>query len=178
MILLAIDPGESSALVALEWTKNSIPTLVHGHQTPGGVQGFLDILAKAPEYDEVICEKFSPRPSSVTGFQQSLKTTLPLVCEGVLIGRELMPVYTPGERRWVTPDAQYLVGGKDRADKKKRQAKFLKDSGYYRTGKDLRAPDADDFRSACAHGIAYLARVKKHVPSYELIAQWVERNPV
>lgn len=176
MMLLSIDPGESSAVSLLEWSQETAPVLRYSRQAPGGIEGFLAILEDSPEYDTVICEKFSPRPSNVAGFQQSLKTTLPLVCEGVLIGRRVMPVYTPGVKEWVQPDAQYLVGGKDKADKKKRQHKFLKESGFYVTGKQLNAPDADDARSAIAHGISYLARVKKHEPSYRLIADWIEKN--
>lgn len=121
-----------------------------------------------------ISEKFSPRPGA---FGQSLDSTIPLVCEGVLIDREILPEYTPKEKRWVHPINQYVFGGKDKAEKKKRQHRFLKESGFYRTGKDLDAPDADDYRSAAAHALAHLMRTG-HKPTYNLVTEWIERNPV
>ena len=124
----------------------------------------------------IIAEKFTAR--NTKGFSYTTASLEPLRGEGALIALGLMPDYTPKEKRWRDPGVQYLVGGKDKADKKKRQHKFLKDSDFYRTGKDLGAPDADDFRSATGHGLAYLAREVGNKPAYDMISTWVERNPV
>lgn len=175
MLVVSLDPGESSAASVLKVPDLSPAELVGAYQIKDGVQGFLTLLDKLEEYRGFatwICEKFSPRPSTATGFQQSLSTSLPLVCEGVLIGRGLMPVYTSSEKRYRAPALQYLVGGKDKADKKKRLHKFLKDSGFYVTGGMLGAADADDARSAIGHGLAYIARELKHKPTFDLISSW------
>lgn len=124
----------------------------------------------------IIAEKFTAR--NTRGFSYTTASLEPLRGEGALIALGLMPDYTPNEKRWRDPGVQYLVGGKDKADKKKRQHKFLKDSDFYRTGKDLGAPDADDARSAMAHGIAYLAREVGNKPAYDLISTWIWGNPV
>lgn len=122
----------------------------------------------------VICEKFTARATK--GFSYTTASLEPLRCEGLLIGRHILPDYAPAEKVWRDPGLQYLVGGKDLADKKKRQHAFLKDAGFYRTNKDF--PDsrpqdgADDFRSAAAHGLAYLARELKHKPTFELLTGW------
>ncbi|QOC59380.1 RuvC-like resolvase [Microbacterium phage Lifes] len=118
----------------------------------------------------VICEKFTAR--STSGFSYTTASLEPLRCEGALIDRDIMPDYSAAEKRWRDPKYQYLVGGKDKADKKKRMHSFLKDNGFYRTGRDLGAADADDARSAMAHGIVYIARELKHKPTFGMIANW------
>lgn len=128
---------------------------------------------KSPKLS-VVAEKFTAR--NTKGYAYTTASMEPLRGEGVLIALDLMPDYSPKEKRWRDPGLQYLAGGKDLADKKKRQHKFLKDIGFYRTNKDF--PDspskdgADDFRSAAAHGLAYLAREVKHKPTFDLISNW------
>lgn len=179
MLVVSLDPGESSGAAILKVPYSGAVELVQGFQVSGGIQGFLKLLDALEEYRGFatwICEKYSPRPSTATGFQQSLKTTLPLVCEGVLIGRSLMPVYTSGEKRYRDPGLQYFTGGTGKVEKKKRQHKFLKENGFYRTGKDFGTADADDFRSATAHGINYIARELKSKATFDMISEWTERN--
>ena len=174
MLIISLDPGESSGAAVLNYGE-SPAELVAAFQVSGGVSGFLALLDMLREYEGQgtwICEKYSPRPSTATGFQQSLKTSLPLVCEGVLIGRGLMPVYTPSEKRYRDPSLQYFSGGSGKAERKKKQHAFLKANGFYKTGKDFGTPDADDFRSAAAHGIAYVARELHHKPTFELLSSW------
>lgn len=118
----------------------------------------------------IISEKFTAR--NTRGFSYTTASLEPLRGEGALIALGLMPDYTASEKRWRDPKYQYLVGGKDKADKKKRMHAFLKDNGFYRTGRALGSPDADDFRSACAHGIVYIARELKHKPTFGMIANW------
>lgn len=134
----------------------------------------------SPRNVTVICEKFTARATK--GFSYTTEALEPLRGEGAVIMADLMPDYDPKEKRWRSPALQYLVGGEDLPDKKKRQHAFLKDSGFYLTNKDF--PDsptkdgADDFRSAAAHGLAYLSRELKHKPTFEMIRDWTERNPV
>ncbi|USH44515.1 RuvC-like resolvase [Microbacterium phage Cassita] len=126
----------------------------------------------------VICEKFTARATK--GFSYTTASLEPLRGEGALIDREIMPDYSVGEKRWRDPKHQYLVGGEDLPDKKKRMHNFLNDVGMRRTNKDF--PDsptkdgADDFRSACGHGIAYIARELKHKPTFDMISEWTEKN--
>lgn len=177
LVLISVDPGKSSGLAVIGYDDSDV-RLIQGFQVSGGVRPFRGLLDRVQgqwsgEDVTWLSEKFIPRPGG--GFGQGLDSTLPLVCEGVLIDRDLLPEYTSGEERWRIPQLQYLTGGKNLADKRKRQHRFLKDSGFYKTGKDLGAPDADDYRSATAHGLAYLAR-NGHKPTFELISGWVERN--
>lgn len=174
MLVISLDPGESSGAAVLSYGDYAAE-LVDAFQVSGGVTGFLALLDMLREYEGQgtwICEKYSPRPSTATGFQQSLKTSLPLVCEGVLIGRGLMPVHTSSEKRYRDPSLQYFSGGSGKAERKKRQHAFLKANGFYKTGKDFGTPDADDFRSAASHGLAYLARELHHKPTFELLSSW------
>lgn len=118
----------------------------------------------------VIAEKFTAR--NTRGFSYTTASLEPLRGEGALIALGLMPDYSVAEKRYRDPKYQYLVGGKDKADKKKRLHKFLKDSGFYVTGGMLGAADADDARSAIGHGLAYIARELKHRPTWDLISSW------
>lgn len=126
----------------------------------------------------VICEKFTAR--NPKGFSYTTASLEPLRGEGALIDRGIMPDYTLAEKRWRDPKLQYLVGGNDLPDKKKRMHAFLNDVGMRRTNKDF--PDsptkdgADDFRSACAHGVAYISRELKHKPTFDMISRWGEEN--
>ena len=131
------------------------------------------------EYDEVetekknltvICEKFTARNNR--GFSYTTASLEPLRGEGALIDRGIMPDYTVAEKRWRDPSLQYFAGGTGKAERKKKQHSFLKANGFYRTGKDFGTADADDFRSACAHGIAYIARELHHRPTWDLISSW------
>lgn len=182
--VLSIDPGISTGIALLSYEEDRPAELVEGWQFTGGVvtlvnwvEGHLfhedealivsDILIP---WGSIIAEKFTAR--NTRGFSYTTASLEPLRGEGALIALGLMPDYTASEKRWRDPKYQYLVGGKDKADKKKRMHAFLKDNGFYRTGRDLGSPDADDFRSAVAHGIFYIARELKHRPTWDLIANW------
>lgn len=172
--VISVDPGKSSGACVLDVTSNGVD-LVQGFQVGPGVNPFRELVTGLQEGyttpDTIwIAEKFSPRPGQ--GFTHGLDSTIPLVCEGVLIDRDLLPEYTPGEKRWRAPILQYLMGGEGKAQKKSRTHAFLKANGFYRTGKDFGTADADDFRSAAAHGIAYLTREVKHRPTFEMVTGW------
>lgn len=177
--VISLDPGKSSGACVIDVTPTGI-RLVSGFQVGPGVGSFRELVTVLQEeYDTVsttiwISEKFSPRPGE--GFGHGLDSTLPLVCEGVLIDRDLLPEYRTGEKRWRVPILQYFAGGASKAEKKRRQHAFLKATGFYRTGKDFATADADDFRSSAAHGINYIARELKHRPTFDMIAAWGGEN--
>lgn len=164
MIIVAIDPGESSAYAAIKYGDSHAPSLIDFAQVVGGVEGFLGLVSelegKYPSGGDTAwaCEKFSPRPGSSAGFSQSLKTSLPLVCEGVLIGRGHLPVYTKGSDKWLQPSLQYFLPGKTLSEKKTKRRIWLAENGFKVMPKDVGQPDADDVRSAISHGIAWLRR--------------------
>lgn len=193
--VLSIDPGISTGVALLSYEPDSAPKLEEAWQFTGGAMalkrwlqsyplplkfsgsGIYSALGgfkwKSPKLS-VVAEKFTAR--NTKGYAYTTASMEPLRGEGVLIALDLMPDYSPKEKRWRDPGLQYLAGGKDLADKKKRQHKFLKDIGFYRTNKDF--PDspskdgADDFRSAASHGLAYLAREIHHKPTFELLSRW------
>ena len=156
-------------------TYNDAPNIRGFYSWKMGVSGPLYVDSRAeyvvdgddykevtsPANTTVICEKFTAR--STKGFSYTTAALEPLRGEGAVIALGMMPDY------------------KDLSAKKTRQHAFLKDSGFYLTNKDF--PDspakdgADDFRSACSHGLAYLAREVKHKPTFEMIRNWTERNP-
>jgi hypothetical protein len=164
--LWSIDPGLSTGLAFLSYEDDAPPVLEGARQFRGGANGLrewiLDFLSGWDGEGTVIAEKFNAR--NTKGFAYTTASLEPLRCEGVLLAYDLPTA-------WVQPPQQYIAGGDGKADKKKRQHKFLKDTGFYRTGKDLNAPDADDFRSAAAHALGYLARTG-HKPTFDLIAGW------
>ena len=181
--LLSFDLGISTGVSLLSYTETTVPVLEGAWQFPGGVAGLLgwyeddfwgpEVPNMAVGELEIIAEKFTARATK--GFSYRTDALEPLRCEGALIALRMMPDYSPKEKRWRDPSYQYLVGGKG-AGAKKRQHRFLKESGYYRTGKDFGTPDADDFRSSCAHALNYLAR-EGHKPSYNLVSSWLTENP-
>lgn len=106
-----------------------------------------------------LVEKFTSRGATAGPFALRTEALEPLRVEGALLAMEV-PV------TWVSPAQQYFIGGKDKAEKKKRQHAWLKENGYYIAPKDLGTKDADDARSACAHAISWLRR-QKHGPTLE-----------
>lgn len=127
-----------------------------------------------PKQVTIITEKFTAR--NTRGFSYTTASLEPLRGEGALIALGLMPDYTVAEKRWRDPALQYFSGGSGKAERKKKQHAFLKANGFYRTGGDFGTADADDFRSACAHGIAYIARELKHKPTFDMLAGNGEGN--
>ncbi len=172
--LVSVDPGKRSAIAMLRYADDRPVKLHLAYQVDGGVGGFIDLLEEViflgfePARDVTwISEKFIPRNQSVAGFAQSLDSTLPLVCEGIMIGQRYMPVYIQGGKnpQWQAPQLMYWAGGKSAAERKKRLHQWLKDSGeFYVTGKQFGHGDADDIRAALGHGLAWFRR-QKHLPT-------------
>lgn len=180
--VLAFDPGKSSGVALLSYSDYQPAKLEAAWQFQGGTQGICDwldlnwasepfgvFLYKNQQIQRnaitVISEKFVPIPGG--GFSQSLDSTLPLVGEGILIGRGLMPHYHKDEKRWQRPQAMYKHGGKNLAEKKKLSRAFLKEHEMYVTGKQVNSPDSDDAMSAILHGLGYITHTVKHQPTWE-----------
>jgi len=179
--ILSFDPGKSSGIAYGKVGVGTPYELIERWQFSGGLSGLLGWMDRYPDvFDYPLCppadeddhviisEKFVPLQGK--GFAQTLDSTEPLRCEGALVARYYMPDYP--DPRWRRPAEMYLYGGSDLTEKKKRARMFLKDHGILTTGKNVGQPDGDDANSAIWHGISYAARVLKHRPTFEWIADW------
>lgn len=181
--LISVDPGQSTGLITGTYSDDTPFELTHAFQIEGGVEeftrnvktsenGYGDRLIRirfTPDEDvvlgdevemTVLVEKFNARGSANAGFSYTSKSLEPLRIEGALIAMGV-PI------TWVQPPQQYFLPGSSKAEKKKRQHAWLKETGFYIAPKDVGCSDADDARSALAHCISYLRR-QKHKPTLEL----------
>lgn len=193
--VLSIDPGVSTGIALLSFEEDRPAELELGWQFSGGVASLIRWVNSHPlplrfagsgiytmlggvRYDspklKIVTEKFTAR--NTRGFSYTTASLEPLRGEGALIALGLMPDYTLAEKRWRDPGLQYFAGGSGKAERKKRQHAFLKANGFYRTGKDFGTADADDYRSATAHGINYIARELKSKATFDMISRWGEEN--
>ena len=191
--VLAFDPGKSNGVALLSYSDTEPARLVRAWQFGNGVQGLIDWLEAHYLRGEfsysnrlwvlpaschpnsiqwvpsqqltVVSEKFTPLQGK--GFAQTLDSTVPLVCEGVLIALGVMPVYTSKEKRWQRPNAMYRHGGSTLADKKKRSRAFLKKNGLYVLPKELGTPDNNDAISAILHGLNYITHTLNHRSTWD-----------
>lgn len=186
--LISLDPGFSTGLCVGTYSDDTPFELTHAFQIEGGVEGFLkrvstfengygDFLVAIKDSTgsfagetvgeetelTVLVEKFNARGSANAGFSYTTASLEPLRVEGAILALGIKP-------QWVQPAQQYFLGGKDKAEKKKRQHKWMKDSGYFISPKSVGAKDADDARSALAHCISYLRR-QKHKPTLDLFRE-------
>ena len=166
--LWVADTGKSSGFVWGEFTPTTPFKRLGYAQVSGGLRGVLDWLdenAWVYDMDVRLCEKFTPLNNS--GFSQTLDSTLPLVIEGALIARGVMPDYTSETFDvFPRPAALYFMGGANKAEKLKRSRAWLKEHGLLLTGKDVGQADADDAVSAQLHAFAYLLR-RRHRPTMQ-----------
>lgn len=170
--LLAFDPGRSTGVALGRYTDTEPYTLVKAWQFTGGATGLIAWLddhfdtgySPDPNFT-VISEKFVPVAGG--GFAQSLDSTYPLVCEGVLIAYGLMPEYDKVEKVWQRASQQYRQGGSTKAEKRKKSKQFLRDNGLYVYGKQLGAPDNEDAVSAILHSLTYMTTTLRHKPTFE-----------
>lgn len=186
--VLAFDPGVSSGVALASYSDSDPFDLVEVWQFGDGIKGLLfwlrcHIWDNYPDAGEslregetlidldlidIVCEKFTPRTAL------TLKGSIPLVGEGVLIGRGLMPPYDPQIDAWQAPARQYSTfGGTDLADKKKVARRRLKEFGWYRLPRELGTPDSDDAMSATLHALSFVMHTVKHKPTFDLISQKV-----
>lgn len=170
--LLSIDPGLASGFSLWEYSETEPARMVDGEQTvSGGYYSFINGLyeyhnwLEYPTSAEVITEKWIPYPTP--GHSPTLDSTYPLVLEGVLVERGLMPVEYPHER-WRRSGAQYWVptheNGKKLkvAERRKRQLAWLKEStDLYRTPTQMgvKHKDCQDYHSSVFHALSWFRHI-------------------
>lgn len=182
--LISIDPGMSTGIAVGTYSDTEPFKLTHFFQIEGGVEGFIEnvtsgrngygdklVYVRLPNQGRlrvcfgdkavltVIAEKFTARPTGLSGFSYRTEALEPLRVEGAMLALGLNP-------HWVSPPQQYFSGGDGKAKKKQAQHRWLKENGLYVTGKMVGCDNADDVRSAIAHAIAFLVR-QKHRPTIE-----------
>lgn len=175
--LLAFDPGRSNG-IALGYYDDKTPyRVVKAWQFGGGASALSEWITDRFDGNvfrwdgnnsatpTIIAEKFVPVAGG--GFAQSLDSTYPLVCEGVLIAYGLMPEYDKVEKVWQRASQQYRQGGSTKAEKRKKSKQFLRDNGLYVYGKQLGAPDNEDAVSAILHSLTYMTTTLRHKPTFE-----------
>lgn len=157
------DPGMSTGIVRgwFSETEHYEPDCIW--QIGDGTRGLRAWLDTHPLPLGLIvgAEKFVPRTKP--GMTHTLESTYPLVQEGVLIDREIMPEYPGGN--WQMADAQLLLGGKDAEERKRRSDDLLKARGLWLTDTDVGQKDANDAISATKHILHFLTRTLRHEPT-------------
>lgn len=170
MYITWFDPGVSTGIVRgwFDDTHHYEPREMW--QVPGGQVGLIDWIdvhswRLGLPSDIVGSEKFIPRP--IDGGTHTLESTYPLVQEGLLVGRGIMPVYPDGH--WQPATSQVLRKGKTPEESKKLSDELLQTLGLWLTGTDVGQPDANDVISATKHIIWFLTRTLKHKPTLEWV---------
>ena len=164
-ILISVDPGVSSGLSMWTYSDTDYARCQIFSQFQGGAEA---LIKKAHEWRDRfpeahwICENFTAR--STHGFSYTTTSLEPLVGIGALVAMGLID--RKDRTQMQSPPLQYFAGGKNKAEKKKAQHKWLKDHGLYVAPKDVDSPDADDVRSSMAHAIAWFRRTS-HRPTLE-----------
>lgn len=169
--LLSIDPGLASGASLWRFSDTQPAEMIYGWEIPGAYEGFaswLDSSQWAAPRLVVVAEKFITYPTK--GHSPTLASTYPLVLEGVLIDRGLMPAQYPDpEGRWRRSSLQYWVDGADAKAKRKKQEVWLKENtDYYRTAGQLgvKHKDAQDYLSSVYHALSWF-RSQTHIPTME-----------
>lgn len=165
-----IDPGQSTGIVTAYYDDKTPyePSMIL--QFGGGVDALKEWVNMNVELMTyagmtVGCEKFIPRP--IENGSHTLESTLPLVCEGVLVGMGVMPAYPRGN--WQPAAAQYISGGDTYEERKKSHQDLMKRAGLWLTGEDVGRDDANDANSATGHALHFLTRTLRHGPTIELL---------
>lgn len=173
--ILSFDPGKSTGVALGAVDEDNPYWLIQAWQFEDGPRGLIEwLVAHAGEIGDyaVISEKFVPLNGQPFG--QTLDSTIPLVCEGVLLATGVMPDYP--DPRWRRASTMYLYGGSDRPEKLKRARAYLKDRGMLQTGKMVGCKDANDANSAILHGISYAAQVLHHRKTFDSITEWAAHD--
>ena len=162
-ILISCDPGVSNGLSLWTYSDTDYARCQIFSQFRGGAEA---LIKKAYEWKDRfpdahwICEDFTAR--STQGFRYTTASLEPLVGIGALVAMGLID--RSDRNQMCAPPMQYFVPGKNKAEKKKAQHKWLKDHGLYVAPKDVDSPDSDDVRSSMAHAISWFRR-QKHLPT-------------
>lgn len=163
-----IDPGQSTGIVTAYYDDVTPYQPYKIEQFGGGVDALkewvrINSISLAGRI--VGAEKFVPRP--IENGSHTLESTLPLVCEGVLIGMGVMPAYPKGN--WQPATAQHISGGDTYEERKKRHQDLMKRAGLWLTGTDVGEADANDANSATGHALHFLTRTLRHSPTIEML---------
>jgi len=159
--ILSIDPGMSSGIALGTYSATEPYRRIASFQPRGGARGFADWWkAEQPEYDEIVCERFSVRQALAHDAIE------PVRVEGWLIGEGIMPPYPAPN--WQEPSEQYWSSGSLQQKKAVAQS-FLKKHSLWATGKQFHHVDGADVNSATLHALAALRR-SRHVPTIK--AYW------
>lgn len=155
------DPGVRTGVVYWVWSEHEHAEPREIWQFDGGttalefwIDGHHDLINAVTHIGS---EKFIPRPQE--GMSHTLESTYPLVQEGVLIGKGVMPHYPEGN--WQPAGCQYPTKTHERTDE------LLKLRGLWLTGKDVGMDDANDALSATRQMVYLLTRTLKHGPTIE-----------
>lgn len=157
--LLTIDPGLSTGIAIGTYSPTEPYRRIASFQPRGGVAGLVDWWRhEHPEYDEIVCERFSARQALAHDAVE------PLRVEGWLIGQGIMPPYpAPG---WQEPAEMYFMA--NQSDpltlKRKKAQDWLKRFGLWTTGRQFAHTDGADVNSATLHAIVALRR-SEHMPT-------------
>jgi hypothetical protein len=156
---LMFDPGVRTGIVHGWWDDRQPLQVLDWWQFDGGTEG-LDIWLDShwtliQGVDHIGSEKFIPR--TLPGMSHTLESTYPLVQEGLLIGRQVMPHYPQGN--WQPATCQYPTRTHERMDD------LLKTRGLWFTGSDVGMDDADDVLSATRHMVYFVTRTLRHEPT-------------
>lgn len=151
--LLSIDPGLSSGIALGTYSPTEPYRRIASWQPRQGALGFVDWWrTERPEYDEIVCERFTVRQPLAHDAAE------PLRVEGWLIGEGIMPPYpAPG---WQEPSSMYFMANlSDPLRVKRRKAQdWLKRFGLWTTGKQFTHTDGADVNSATLHAIVAMRR--------------------
>lgn len=163
-MILFCDPGRSTGLAWGYYDKDTPFTLEGYAQVDGGLLGLLIWLGdnkKIADGHEWFAEYYKPYAAI-----QTIDSMYPKYIEGSLVTLGYMDDYDLYPANWRTSNYQYVVSGKNAAEKKSKQNAWIKAEHpeLYVTGKMVGQKDADDVRSAIGHILSIL-RDHKHLPT-------------
>jgi hypothetical protein len=167
------DPGVSTGIVRGWFNEEHHYEPREMWQVPGGQEGLIEWLDDRGDWrfgfrgDIIGSEKFIPRP--IPGGSHTLESTYPLVQEGLLVGRGIMPAYPHGNWQPATSQVLRRSPDNDPVKNKKLSDELLQDLGLWLTGTDVDRPDANDVNSVTKHIIWFLTRTLKHKPTLEWV---------
>jgi len=157
-VVTAIDPGMSTGMVKMIVFGSGRPMIARRKQIVGGLPEFIrqNWISGSPA-EELVCEKFSPRPGARAWKLAELE---PIRIEGMLEYRYGSLI------TWRKPEQRKLV-----RDSLSATEDFLRWAGLWTLPSDIGQKDADDVNAATMHAIGYL-RDQKHIPTIEMLIEY------
>lgn len=165
--ILFCDPGRSTGLAWGHYGEATPFTLDGYAQVDGGLPGLLIWLNEnqSTADSHVWWAEFYKPYSAI----QTIDSMYPKYVEGALVTLGYMHDYDLDPARWRTSNYQYVVSGKNAAEKKRNQLAWIKENHpeLYVTGKMVGQSDADDVRSAIGHLLSIMRDKLGHRPTIE-----------